>query len=200
MLVVGLTGGIGSGKSIISKVFELLGIPVYNSDEMAKYLISNSTIIKEKLKINFGKGVFNKNDILNRKLLAEIVFNDTKKLNKLNSIVHPEVRKNFNIWSKSKHQFPYILKEAAILIETETYKELDKLILVTASEATRIKRVMLRDEVLALEVKNRMRNQLSDTVKMKYADFIIKNDDGEMILEQIVRIHNRLKKNRSPLK
>lgn len=200
MLVVGLTGGIGSGKSIISKVFELLGIPVYNSDEMAKYLISNSTIIKEKLKINFGKGVFNKNDILNRKLLAEIVFNDTKKLNKLNSIVHPEVRKNFNIWSKSKHQFPYILKEAAILIETETYKELDKLILVTASEATRIKRVMLRDEVLASEVKNRMRNQLSDTVKMKYADFIIKNDDGEMILEQIVRIHNRLKKNRSPLK
>lgn len=200
MLVVGLTGGIGSGKSIISKVFELLGIPVYNSDEMAKYLISNSTIIKEKLKINFGKGVFNRNDILNRKLLAEIVFNDIKKLNKLNSIVHPEVRKNFKIWSKSKHQFPYILKEAAILIETETYKELDKLILVTASEATRIKRVMLRDEVSESEVKNRMRNQLSDTVKIKYADFIIKNDDGDMILEQIVRIHNRLKENISPLK
>ena len=192
MLKVGLTGGIGSGKSVISKVFEILGIPVYNSDNVAKYLINNLPIIKEKLIYEFGNEVFDQNGNLNQQFLAQLVFNSPGKLNILNSIIHPEVREDFVKWLNSKNEFPYIIKEAAIIVESETYKELDYLIVVTALEKEKIKRVMERDNCSENEVKQRMKNQLPDAEKIKVADFIINNNENEMILKQIISIHNQI--------
>ncbi len=192
MLKVGLTGGIGSGKSVISKVFEILGIPVYNSDNVAKYLINNLPIIKEKLIYEFGNEVFDQNGNLNQQFLAQLVFNSPGKLNILNSIIHPEVREDFVKWLNSKNEFPYIIKEAAIIVESETYKEPDYLIVVTALEKEKIKRVMERDNCSENEVKQRMKNQLPDAEKIKVADFIINNNENEMILKQIISIHNQI--------
>ena len=125
MKKVGLTGGIGSGKSMASKVFRTLGIPVYNSDTMAKYLMNNSPVIKSKLIDKFGVEVYDDAGILNNSILAKEVFSNKQKLNILNSIVHPEVRKNFQEWLLSNSNSPYIIKEAAILIESGSYKDKD---------------------------------------------------------------------------
>ncbi|NOZ46539.1 MAG: dephospho-CoA kinase [Chlorobi bacterium] len=195
MLIVGLTGGIGSGKSVIANVFDKLGIPVYNSDAMAKYLMNHSLDLKKKLIESFGNNIYDKNGKLDKAHLASVVFSNKNRLEKLNALVHPEVNLDFKNWLEKHKSAPYVLKEAAILIESGYYKEIDKVILVTASEKTRIARVIKRDNCTKEDVVKRIRNQWTDEKKSKYADYIIYNDENKMILKIILKIHKQILNN-----
>lgn len=190
MLKIGLTGGIGTGKSIVAKVFKLLGIPVYVSDKEAKRLMIESDEIRTSLIDRFGFDVYTENKTLNRKHLSDIIFNNPQALQDINSIVHPVVRNDFQSWSE-KQQSPYVIQESAILFDTGLYKNFDKIICVTADEELRIKRVMDRDGVDANAVKERMKNQLAESVKVEKSDFVIYNN-SDLILPQIIEIHKEL--------
>jgi len=174
-LIVGLTGGIGAGKTTISKIFTALGVPVFNSDEEAKTIVNQDNTVVTSIKETFGNVYVGGR--LDSKKMAELVFNDPEALNKLNHIVHPKVKKTFAKWIERNKNEKILIKEAAILIETNNYKELDKTILVVAPVSIRQKRVIKRDGVDSIAFKNRMKSQLSDTEKEKVADFIIHNDD-----------------------
>ena len=163
MLKVGLTGGIGSGKSTVANLFADLGIPVYNSDERAKWLLNNNNSLKFKIVKEFGTDVY-ENELLNTKFLAKIVFNDPV-LNLLNSLVHPEVALDFENWLSDNSTASIVIKEAAILIESGAYKHLDKIILVTTSQENKLKRVSVRDGVSEKDVLKRMEFQISDNDK-----------------------------------
>ncbi|MBN1251824.1 MAG: dephospho-CoA kinase [Bacteroidales bacterium] len=191
MIKVGLTGGIGSGKTFVSKIFKLLGAPVYNSDIEAKKLYTNNIIVKEKIISNFGSQIYFENGELNKQKLSEVIFSDKKSLQIINSIIHPAVKENFEMWLKTV-KFPYIIKEAAILFESGAYKYVDKIILVTAPEHKRIERVIKRDNLDEKSVKERINNQLNQSELRKRSDFEIINDEKEMVLDQIIKIHNIL--------
>jgi len=191
MLKVGITGGIGSGKSTVCKVFEVLGIPIYYADDRAKYLMQHDNVLIAKLKEAFGQEIYS-GDKLNRALFAGKVFNNKYALEKLNQLVHPVVFKDAENWHKQHSQYPYTLKEAALLIETGSYKQLDKLIVVDAPETERIKRVMQRDGSTKEEVLARMKNQLSDTERMTVADYVIHNYAPHNLIEQVMPIHREL--------
>jgi dephospho-CoA kinase len=191
MIQVGLTGGIGSGKTIVSKIFEKLGVPVFNSDEKAKELTATDPEIKEKIILRFGKGIFT-SEGLDRKKLASIVFSDPIALAGLNYIIHPAVRNSFELWLSENASAPYVIREAAILFETGAYKECDKLITVFAPEEIRIERVMKRDGVSAEDVKKRILNQASDDYRMKLSDFIIFNDNSKLVIPQVLRVNDSL--------
>ncbi len=190
MNIVGLTGGIGSGKTIVSEVFKRLGIAVYNSDTEAKKLINSDTDIINKLKMIFGCGIY-ENNILNRRKLAEIIFNNKNKLNTVNSIVHPAVKKHFNLWAK-KQTSPYIIKETAILFETGINKDVKKVISVISPQEIRINRILTRDNISKKDIIQRINNQSTDEYKIKHSDFIIYNDEKKLILPQILDIHEKL--------
>ena len=190
MIKVGITGGIGSGKSIICEVFKQLKVPVYNADVEAKNIINTDIAVQKRIKEKFGPSVFSDNE-LNRKKLAEIVFNDSSALTKLNNIVHPVVNLHFQNWLKQQES-PYILKEAAILFESGTYKNMDYIITVDAPEKLRIERVMKRDGISEAEVKKRMKHQISEEEKIKLSDFIIYNDDRQLVLPQVLDLHKKL--------
>lgn len=192
MIKVGLTGGIGSGKSLVSRIFSAFNIPVYNSDLETKNLYQSNIILKQELIRNFGKEVYLKDGNINRKYLGNIVFRDKNKLNELNKLVHPWVRLHFEEWIENYSQFEYILKESAILFESGAYKQVDKVILVTAPEEIRIKRVIERDSIEKSVVLERMRNQLSQEELIPKADFHIINDGKMAILPQISVIHQKL--------
>ena len=188
MFKVGITGGIGSGKSTVANIFMKLGIPVFFSDIEAAKLISTKKKIRQKIIREFGNEVLFR-DKIDRKKLAEMVFADYKKLLKLNSIVHPAIRGYFKIWVKKQKKFPFVIQEAAILIETGGYKNLDFVILITAPKQMRIERVMKRDSVSRKEVLHRLRNQWSDRKKKEFADALIVNDEKKMLLPQVLKIH-----------
>ncbi|RKE02284.1 dephospho-CoA kinase [Marinifilum flexuosum] len=190
MLKIGLTGGIGTGKSIVAEVFKLLGIPVYVSDKEAKRLMIESDEIRTKLMDRFGLDVYTENKTLNRKYLSDIIFNNPEALQDVNTIVHPVVRNDFQTWSE-KQQSPYVIQESAILFDTGLYKNFDKIICVTADEKLRVKRVMSRDGVDANAVKERMKNQLDESLKIEKSDFVIYNN-SDLILPQIMKIHESL--------
>ncbi|NPA44081.1 MAG: dephospho-CoA kinase [Chlorobi bacterium] len=190
MKIIGLTGGIGSGKSIVSKVFATFNIPVYNSDIEAKKLMNSSSEIKEKLISEFGSEVY-LNNTLNRKFLANIIFNDKQKLEFVNSVVHPVVINHFKKWV-SQQKTTYVIKENAILFESGMHKNVDFIITVTAPEDIRIERVIKRDGSTYKEVKARILNQISDKEKVKRSDFVIYNDDKKLILPQIIKIHKKM--------
>ena len=189
MLKIGLTGGIGSGKSIIAKVFEQLGIPVFNSDAEAKKLINSDPKISTVIKENFGKNSYGIDGQLDRKRLAEIVFNDEEALHKLNSIVHPAVQLEFLSWLNKHKQAPYILKEAAIIFESGSNKGLDKVIAISAPELLRIQRTVKRDNSSPQSVKKRIEKQMSEDEKLKRSDFIIYNDEMQLVLPQVLKLH-----------
>ena len=189
MIKVGITGGIGSGKTHICQLFQQLGVPVYNADERAKHLMNNDPIVRQKLIELFGLEVFNK-DGLNRDFLAQIVFKNKAKLKQLNDIVHPAVAQDAQAWHHRHNDKPYTIKEAALLFETGTFKELDKTILVHAKEDERILRVMRRDKVSKEKVLARIKNQFTDLVKMEHADFIINNDGNREIEKMVEKIHS----------
>ncbi len=193
MIIIGLTGGIGSGKTLVSEVFKKLGIAVYNSDIEAKNIMNTDETVIHKLKMIFGYGIYNPNNKLNRKKLAEYIFNNKDKLNTVNSIVHPAVKKHFNKWLK-KQNSPYVIKETAILFETGIYKEVDKIITVSAPINIRINRIKKRDKLSDKEIKNRINNQTDDEFKKKRSDFIIINNEKKLIIPQIIKIHKLLTK------
>jgi len=190
MLKVGLTGGIGAGKSTVLLIFQSLGIPVYKADDRAKWLINNNSDIIHLLSNEFDSGIYNEGQI-NTSYLSNIVFKDPSKLKILNEIVHPKVAEDFTTWC-STQKAKYIVKEAAILIESKAYQQLDKVILVTAVKEDRIIRIMNRDAVSEQEVLQRMRNQMTDEQKIPYADYIIKNNSQESLIEKVQFIHNEL--------
>lgn len=190
-LKVGITGGIGSGKSYISKVFKTLGVPFYDADKEAKALMNTSAIIRQGLIEAFGTSVYHDDGLLNRQWLANKVFNNEEQLALLNSIVHPAVIQHAVDWGKAQRTC-YSLKEAALLFESGSYKTLDYTILVTAPQDIRIRRVMLRDNTSREEVISRINKQMPDGDKMELADFIIVNDEKTSLLTQIYNIHLHL--------
>lgn len=192
MLKVGITGGIGSGKSTACKIFARLGISIFEADIEAKKILNNNPEIKAELIDAFGNEVFFEDKTLNRKYLAGIVFNDKKSLEKLNSIVHPAVRTAFKNWLE-KQKSPYIVYEAAILFESGFYKMMDKNITVVTDESERIERVMKRDNMSLELVKQRINNQWTDEQRKKLADFVIGNNNNELIVPQIVDIDKKLR-------
>ena len=190
-MVVGLTGGIGSGKSTIAKAFAALGIAVFNSDEQAKALIANNAQVKKRIIAAFGEEAY-QNGEYNRAYIAQIVFNNSEKLAILNGIVHPALAKYFNQWAK-KQTSPYVLKEAAILFESGSYKDCDYIITVTAPEEVRIARVMARDHCTEAQVRARMAQQWSDAQRIALSDAVIENIDLESAKEQVKRINDELR-------
>lgn len=189
-MVVGLTGGIGSGKSTIAKAFATLGIAVFNSDEQAKALIANNAQVKERIIASFGEEAY-QNGEYNRAYIAQIVFNNPEKLAILNSIVHPALAKHFKQWAK-KQTSPYVLKEAAILFESGSYKDCDYIITVTAPEQLRIARVIARDHCTEAQVRARMAQQWTDAQRIALSNAVIENIDLESAKEQVKRIHFQL--------
>ncbi|BAX81547.1 dephospho-CoA kinase [Labilibaculum antarcticum] len=192
MLKIGLTGGIGSGKSIVGKAFEMMGVPVYVADIEAKRLMVSNEEVRKLIISRFGHGIYDSNLNLNRKLLAEIVFNDSESLKAINSIVHPAVRADFKRWSNQYSQIAYVIQESAILFDTGLYRDFDKIITVTAEEEIRIQRVVDRDSAGREQIVERMRNQLSESERIARADFVIYNST-ELILPQIDLIDKQIR-------
>ena len=190
MKIVGLTGGIGAGKSWVANVFRTLGIPVYDSDTRAKELYTESNALKEQMIAHFGHEVYTGNGI-NRKFLSQIVFNDPKELQVLNSLVHPLLQRDFEQWT-SQQKAPYVIREAAILIESGGQTFCDEVILVTAPLNVRISRVMQRDSVNKKAVEARIANQLSDSDRKKYATFEVSNNGVDSVITQVLAIHHGL--------
>lgn len=192
MLKVGVTGGIGSGKTTVCKIFEKLGIPVYYADERAKLLMVENPALIQKIKALFGAKAYFKNGSLNRKYIASFAFTDKQKLAQLNAVVHPVVFEDTAHWQKQHENFPYTIKEAALLIESGSYKNLDKLILVTAPIEVRLQRVLRRDGLSEAAIRRRMESQMSEAEKAKYADFTINNDGSESLIRQVWTLHQQL--------
>jgi dephospho-CoA kinase len=189
MLKIGLTGGIGSGKSTIAKVFETLGIPVYYADDASKRLLSSNEQLKASVIQHFGKDIYI-NDELDRKHLASIVFNNKEKLDLLNSLTHPIVIQDAEDWM-SLQTSPYVIKEAALLFESGAAERLNYIIGVYAPQHIRIKRVMKRDGLSTEEVLKRISRQIDEEMKMKLCDFMISNYDQQLVLPQVMELHKR---------
>lgn len=187
MIVVGLTGGIGSGKSTVAKLFEALGIPVYIADVEAKRLMNSSKIIRRKLIALFGDDAY-VNNTLNKPLIASKIFNDASLMSKMNSIVHPKVGIDFKRWSE-KQTTAYVIKEAAIIFEQNRQADYDIIITVTANIQDRISRVMKRDDTTEEKVRAIINNQLSDDEKIKKSDFVIINNNLEETKIQVLKTH-----------
>jgi len=186
MIKVGLTGGIGSGKSTVAKVFEILKVPIFYADDIAKLLINNDIKVIKSIKNEFGN-IYIDNKIDSKKL-ADIIFSKPEKLKIINSIIHPAVRKQYLQWCDKNSTKPYSIMEAAILFESGTYKILDKTITVFTPQNTRIKRVCKRNNTTPEKVIERINNQMADNEKVKLANFVIYNDDNDMVLSQVLKI------------
>lgn len=187
MLKIGLTGGIGSGKSTVAKIFEVLSVPVYSADAASKRLYHTDAALKADLKKHFGDAIYN-GPTLNRARLAQLVFSDPEKLALLNSLVHPPTIRDAEQWMQQQTA-PYIIKEAALLFEAGSARGLDYVIGVQAPTALRIQRSMLRDGVAKEDVLARMSRQIDESIKMKLCDFVISNDEQQAVLPQVLRLH-----------
>jgi dephospho-CoA kinase len=191
-LQIGITGGIGSGKSLVCKIFQGLGIPVYDADSHAKGLMTTDGILVSEIKKEFGELSYNLDGSLNRAYLSDTVFNNTEQLKILNKLVHPRVGENYMQWVEQHRNHPYVLKEAALLFESGANQSLDKIITVYAGEELRKKRVLKRDahrtadQVLAI-----MENQMPEKEKMRRADYRIKNDESMLLIPQVLDLHQR---------
>ncbi|MDX1318379.1 MAG: dephospho-CoA kinase [Xanthomarina gelatinilytica] len=190
MKIVGLTGGIGSGKTTVAKQFQALGIPVYIADDEAKKLMNRSKIIKRKLKALFGDEAY-KDNTLNRPFLADKIFNNAENLEKMNAVVHPKVASHFKNWVK-KQTAPYVLKESAILFENGAYKDCDLIITVTAPLELRKKRLLKRDNTTLEKIQAIINNQWSDESKISKSHFVITNKDLEETKQQVQLTHNKI--------
>ena len=189
MLKIGITGGIGSGKTTVSNIFKILGIPVFDADSEAKNVMETNANVKRQLIEEFGDAVFIDGK-LNRKHLSSIVFTDTYKLEKLNAIVHPAAIEVGLNWA-SQQTAPYILKEAALMFEAGSAFNLDYIIGVYAPQALRLKRVMHRDNVGRHDVLNRMSKQINEEIKMKLCDFVVVNDEQQLLIPQVLKLHEQ---------
>lgn len=191
---MGITGGIGSGKTTVCKIFETLNIPIYYADDRAKWLMVNSPTLQTGITQLFGKEAYLEDGALNRAHIGSIAFKDPAKLQKLNALVHPAVFVDGENWQQEQLALgaPYTLKEAALIYETGSYKMLDKVIVVTASEELRIARVMKRDDLSEEEVKERIARQMPEAEKVAKADFVINNDGQHSLIKQVLAIHQAL--------
>ncbi len=192
MITVGLTGGIGSGKSTIASAFERLGIPVFSSDREAKLLMEEDHTVKKQIIALFGNEVYGEQG-LKKELLASKIFKDESLRNRLEKIVHPAVRSAFMKWTK-KQNSPYVINESALIFEKNLEDDFDFIVLVTASEKDRIDRVIIRDGTTKSKVLDRINNQISDEEKIESSDFILKNDDITNIDSNTLHIHNKILK------
>ena len=194
MHIVGLTGGIGTGKSVVANLFIQLGIPVYNSDYKAKWLMNNNNSLKDELVESFGVNTY-VDGILNKSYLSGLVFNDSEKLKIINEIVHPYVKLDFENWVTNNLQIPYVVKEAAILIESGAYKQVDTILLVQADLEKRINRVVSRDGVVRKDVVARIENQLPEIEKQKFSDYTIFNNSSlKELAFKVKETHNEILK------
>lgn len=189
MLKIGLTGNIGSGKTTVSKIFELLSIPVFYADDAAKkVMVMDDTLINE-IKSAFGSQSYFDDGTLNRKYIANIVFNNDEQLPRLNALVHPATFRAFDAWVRNINHAPYVVKEAALLFESDSYKLCDHTILVMAPLETRINRVMKRDMLSRTEVEKRESHQFPEEKKATLAEYSIINDDNQLVIPQVLELH-----------
>ena len=191
MIRVGLTGGIGSGKTTVCNVFKQLGIPVYHADSQARVLSDTNQEIIRALSSLFGKNIYTPTG-LDRKKLSEFIFTNSDLLHKVNAIIHPKVREDFNSWLNEHDKMMYIIHEAAILFESGLHTLFNKIITVTAPEEIRIRRIMEREAVSEDYVRNIIGNQWPERKKKNLSDYVIVNDQQRMILPQVLEIHNEL--------
>ena len=189
-IIIGLTGGIGSGKSTVAKIFAQFGIPVLDTDATAKAIMNEDSSVKTKLIELFGTEAY-KESQLNRPYIAQLVFEDAFKLQQLNAIIHPITIQYAKDWAL-KQSAPYVIKEAALFFESGSAEGVDKIIGVTAPKHIRIQRVMQRDQISREEVIKRMEHQLEDSLKMKLSDWVIQNDDMHLLIPQVLAIHNEI--------
>lgn len=192
MIVVGLTGGIGSGKTTVAKLFKSLDVPIYIADTEAKLLMNESKEIKSKLILLFGAEAYLNNE-LNKPFIADKIFNNKVCLDQMNAIVHPEVRAHFKRWLKQQ-QSPYVIKEVAIIFEHEQQSQYDLIISVVANKDLRLKRVIKRDKSTSEKVLTIMNNQINDIDKAKLSDFVILNNDKSTLENQVQKIHKSILK------
>jgi len=191
MIKLGLTGGIGSGKSFVATIFSTLGIPVYDSDKEAKKLYFQDNV--KLLMINeFGEDVYLASGEIDKPFLSRLIFHDKKALEKVNQIIHPRVKEHFLIWLNEHSASPYVIKETAILFESGAYKQTDKVIAVVAPEELRVQRVMHRDGIDEALVNKKIANQMQQSELMERSDFVVVNDEKQPLLAQIIKIHNYL--------
>ncbi len=190
MLKIGLTGGIGSGKSTVASIFEVLDIPVYYADHVAKQLMQEDESLINSIKLNFGDSCY-EDGKLNRAYLSSIVFNDKSKLELLNSIVHPATIAHAENWMRNQTA-PYCIKEAALIFESNSNKNLDYIIGVHSPENLRINRIASRDQISESEIKARIEAQMNETEKMAKCDFVINNNEIELLIPQVISIHQKL--------
>jgi dephospho-CoA kinase len=190
VLKVGLTGGIGSGKSTVAQLFEVLGVPVYYADIEAKKLMSEDKELRQEIMENFGKEAYT-NEVLNRKYISAIVFSDPLKLELLNSIVHPATKKDGENWMNRQNTV-YAIHEAALIFEAKVADRLDYVIGVSSPQELRIKRAMERDHVTREEIVRRMTQQLDEEIKMSRCDFVVINDEQKLLIPQVLELHAKL--------
>jgi len=190
ILKIGLTGGIGSGKTTVAKIFELLGVPVYYADDAAKRIMIEDEELRSAIQKQFGEDSY-KNNELNRAHLANKVFNDPFRLEILNSIVHPATIRDAARWM-NEQRAPYTIKEAALIFESGSGEQLDYIVGVSAPETLRIKRTMARNNISHEDVVKRMNNQIEENMKMKLCDFVIKNDEQQLLIPQVIELHQKL--------
>jgi dephospho-CoA kinase len=191
-LQIGITGGIGSGKSMVCKIFGCLGIPVYDADSRAKSIMTTDGILVEQIKKEFGSLSYDADGGLNRSFLSSAVFGNAEKLKKLNELVHPRVALDGDQWTAEQIGKKYVVREAALLFESGSYKKMDKIIVVTAPEPLRVKRVLVRDKQRTEEeVLKIIRNQIKEEEKVKKADFVLRNDETELLVPQVINLHQK---------
>lgn len=191
-LQIGITGGIGSGKSLVSKIFAVLGIPVYDADSRAKNLMTTDRILRDQIAKEFGNLCYHPDGRLNNAYLASVVFKAPERLLRLNQLVHPRVAEDYHGWVIGNEQSPYVIKEAALLFEAGSYKALDKIIVVTAPVDMRIDRVLKRDQHRTKEdVQRILKSQMAEEEKIELADFVILNDGTQLVIPQVLALHKQ---------
>ncbi len=197
MLRIGITGGIGSGKSVVARLFAALGVPVYDSDSRAKWVMAHDEVLRAQLQAAFGPAVYDAAGQLNRSYLAQVAFNDATQLARLNALVHPRVGEDFATWTAAQVAagYPYLLKEAALLYESGAYRGLDSIITVFAPPEVRMARVLRRDAHRAsADVQAIMGKQLSEEEKLQRAEYVVYNDDSQLVLPQVLALDAAFRK------
>ncbi|GAB2551041.1 dephospho-CoA kinase [Rufibacter soli] len=190
MLKIGITGGIGSGKSIVCRCFQLLGVPVYDSDSRAKWVMHHDPELREQLIAAFGPETFDVQQNLNRAYLSQKVFHNAPELARLNALVHPQVRKDFHIWLEAHQAAPYVLKEAALMFESNAYTQVDHVLTVSAPTHLRLARTLQRDpHRTSLDVEAIMAKQLTEEERVRRSPFVLYNDDTQLVLPQVLKLH-----------
>ena len=189
---IGVTGGIGAGKSVVCRIFAALGIPVYDADTHARHLLMSDPVLVRQVKANFGEESYKADGTLNRVYLANEVFQDEEKLTLLNGLVHPRVAIDFNKWLQLHQNVPYVIKEAALIFEAESYKNLNAVVTVSAPEELRIRRTIIRDEHRnRQQIEEIIRKQLPEEERLSRADYKITNDDKSLVVPQVLRLHKQ---------